>query len=1132
MHSQYADRILAFEHRTLTESPLKNTQDLVSALPDDCSIDLITTSRGGLVGDILSRFFHSDSAEKGFTSTEIDALKAENRIDDINAIRDTAKLLEKKNIRISRYIRVACPAAGTTLASRRMDHFFNTTLNLLGLATGWMANPVYTAFRNLVSAVLKSKNDVNLLPGLEAMNPDSPFIKILNTPPVTGGYPRINIDNYLHVISGYCVHQFRLKGLLIIASKLFFRKRNDLVVNTASMYKGTNRLKKVFFFADSQRETDHFSYFENPDTRQAIVQVLITEPGAAIPGFKLVSEVSQAELDRQALLNLEGGEYSEGSVSGKKPIVILLPGIMGSSLRKNGQRIWINYFKFITGALPELRMKEKGIEATGLIRTSYASLGAFLKNENFDVVTFAYDWRLPLTESAARFNEEVQKLLVHKQPIKIMAHSMGGVLVRDFMLGHPDTWKGLSQSDGFKLIFLGSPLGGSFRIPYVLFGKDSIIKTLGRVDLLNSRKKLLGIFSRFQGLLNLMPIDPEQGHDFGDQAHWNMLKAVFGDDKWPIPEPTDLGDFKKYRDNILARQDTIDYQNIVYVAGQDTSTPAGIRIEGDGGSRSMVFLHTAEGDQSVTWDSGIPKALVESNQVYYVPVTHGKLANEPSLFKGFLEILQTGSTRQFSTKRPVVPATQKLFRGIEDDEFNISPSDVEQSLLGLTTEEMIQESNPPLSVSVVHGDLRFSNYPVLLGHFKNDGILQAEKAVDSLLGGELAKRHRLGLYPGDIGQHVLILPQQGEFKGSLVAGLGTPDKVTAFQLSQSVEKSLTYYLLQLNGNEQSGKFSGDAKIGISSLLLCSGYGGISIENSVRAIVLAARKANENILKSHGDAPKLLECIEFIELYHDKALTCFRALKKLENENDISLRIAFDPVYLKKRPGRSKRLLYNDTAEWWTRVTVEYRKPDTGSADPGNDAMILNFSMSTSGAREEKRTLLHNRKVIDSLFGMLSSSKQYSTDLAKTIFELIIPNDFKEDLKKQKNILWILDKTTAGYPWEMLQDAVHNAHPLSVSAKMIRQLSTMDYSTQINQIANNNALVIADPLLQGYAPQLPGALAEGKVTCESLEAEGYSVRFLANAKSEDIIVALYSNEYKIVHLAGHGMFNPDTPIESG
>ena len=83
---------------------------------------------------------------------------------------------------------------------------------------------------------------------------------------------------------------------------------------------------------------------------------------------------------------------------------------------------------------------------------------------------------------------------------------MGGVLVRDFILQHNDTWKKLNDSAGFRLVFLGSPLGGSFRIPYVLFGKDPIIDKINKIDIFHTKSELLEIFSDYPGLLSLLPL--------------------------------------------------------------------------------------------------------------------------------------------------------------------------------------------------------------------------------------------------------------------------------------------------------------------------------------------------------------------------------------------------------------------------------------------------------------------------------------------------------------------------------------------------------------------------------------------------------------------------------------------------
>ncbi|HSH20730.1 MAG TPA: hypothetical protein VLA03_09770, partial [Draconibacterium sp.] len=159
---QYAGRILAFQHRTLTENPLQNLKDLVKALPNKCVIHLITTSRGGLVGELLSRFCNNMGVAGGFNNTELGILKkgySKNYFAEIEKLIDEIRtILKKKSIVIEKFIRIACPAGGTTLASKRLDYFFNITLNLIGLGTGLVANPVYMAFRSLTAAVIDSKN--------------------------------------------------------------------------------------------------------------------------------------------------------------------------------------------------------------------------------------------------------------------------------------------------------------------------------------------------------------------------------------------------------------------------------------------------------------------------------------------------------------------------------------------------------------------------------------------------------------------------------------------------------------------------------------------------------------------------------------------------------------------------------------------------------------------------------------------------------------------------------------------------------------------------------------------------------------------------------------------------------------
>ncbi|MFL5810714.1 MAG: CHAT domain-containing protein, partial [Flavisolibacter sp.] len=1078
-------------------------------------------SRGGLVGDTLARFCNSNENDRGFNSDEIKYLKDEGRIEEVTMIGQIKKELQNKKIRIEKFVRVACPAGGTVLASKRLDHFLNISFNLIGYGTGLAANPAYTAFRNLLAAAIDTKNDSNVLPGLEAMNPESPFIKVLNSPSTD-----VVVSDPLTVISGNCKVKPNLKALLIIASKLFYRQDNDLVVNTSSMYRGTKRSGTIQYYFDENSSVDHFHYFKNNTTRKAILSILQATDDRLLKDFKPWTESAAASQQRNVILNLEGGQEFTNQVTGTKPIAVLLPGIMGSNLTKNGKLVWIDYWKFLAGELTSLNIKSNGIIASTLIKTSYKKLVDFLMPE-YDVVTFPFDWRLQLDKSAVDFKNKIEELLAYKQPIKIIGHSMGGVLVRDFIVSHPATWLKLNQSKDFKLIFLGAPLGGSYRIPAVLFGQDAIIDKLAKIDIFHNKKDLLKTFSGMPGILSLLPLTADDGNDFAKLATWKKMAIPYDD--WPLPANEDLEEFKNYR-NKRKEFEEADFSNMVYIAGKDKATPCGYRVDDipDVG-KELVFLSTAEGDQSVTWESGIPKKLIANDTVYYVNVTHGALANEPSIFKGIAEILSAGSTNLLSKKRPVVRAVEKVFRAPQQETIDISPEGVERTVLGLDTQEKPERvTGTEIKVSISNGDLHYASYPVMAGHFFGDGILNAEKAIDYYLGNALTATNKLAIYPGAIGTSDIFISSKQDFPGAIIVGLGAPGTLTAYQLTRTIEQATVRYLLDLNGQSLATKLQGKGPAGISSLIIGCGYGGLSIENSLRAILQGIQNANNKIKKDFDELAVCIQYVEFIEQFEDTALNCFHSLNRIRMDEDISLNIVLEEKNIKTLLGSKKQLQNESPSYWWKRLKVNLAKKKTTAAG----VRCIEFSLSTGGAREEQRRLYSTTLIVDELIEEISTNNQWTPKLARTIFELLIPNDFKEQLKAQSNLNWIVEKDTASYPWELLQDATTDAKPLCVSAGMIRQLVTEDYRLKINAVTKDNALVIADPDLKGSVNQLPGAMEEGTAVLETFINNQFTVTKSLNESAPQIIEKLFSDDYKIIHLAGHGIFNKESPENSG
>ncbi len=1118
----YGARVLAFQHETLTKSPLENVLDLVKALPSGISLHLLSQSRGGIVGEVLARFCHTDENNRGFDDNEIEYLRKSDRHEDIEQIKLINEILRKKKISVKRFIRVACPAHGSILASKRLDNLLNITFNLIGLGTTLTANPVYSGFKNLIASVIDCKNEADVLPGLEVQNPDSAFIKVLNNPAT-----KVVLDSPLVVISGNCKVKLNLKALLVIASKLFYFTDNDLVVNTNSMYQGTKRLGRVQYYFDENAEVDHFHYFKNENTNQALLRALEASDDAQIPGFSLTPAALLGEGERQALLNLEGGQIFENTVTGSRPIVVVLPGIMGSTLSRNGDRFWINYFKFITGGLTALDIKNNGFSAPAIVKTSYKKLVDHLSGA-YDVVTFPFDWRLPLTESAKLLSDKITELLTFRQPIKIIGHSMGGVLVRDFIVHHPQTWQALNQSAGFQLLFLGAPLGGSFRIPAVLCGKDALIDKLDRIDIFHRKEELLEVFSKFPGMLCLLPLTTDADRDFSKTDTWRKMSEPLG--TWPLPHEKDLNTFGEYRDKVNKGMQEIDYTHIAYIAGKDKATPNGYQIEDTLTGKDLVFYSTAEGDQSVTWETGIPKPLIENNSVYYVNVTHGALANEPGIFQGIDDILLQGFTNRLSKTRPSVRGEEKRFRAPQHFDFDLSPEGIEKTILGLEAEETVTVTETPIEVFISNGDLRYAAYPVLAGHFMNDGILYAEKSIDHNLKGALSERHQLGLYPGEVGTGEILITSKAGFPGAIVVGLGKFGTLTAFQLVLTVEQGVTKYLLGLNDKMVLGNYwiPNADRIGLSALIIGCGFGGLSIENSIRAVIQGVQHANNKMKKLHAENAKTIQTIEFIELYEDTALSCFYSLSKIENEENKSLNIVTNGARIKTLPGSRKRLPTEAEEGWWKRITVELNN----EIDASDYIHCLKFSASTGGAREEQRKLYSSTPIVEQLINDISTDNRWSPALAKTIYELLIPNDFKEELKKQGNIKWILDKYTASYPWELLQDSTQDAKPLCINAGMIRQLATPDYRLKINAVAKNSALVIGDPDLKGFVNQLPGAYKEGQVVSDLLTANEFNATTILKGSPPEIIQALFSDDYKIIHLAGHGFFSEDSPESAG
>lgn len=280
-----------------------------------------------------------------------------------------------------------------------------------------------------------------------------------------------------------------------------------------------------------------------------------------------------------------------------------------------------------------------------------------------------------------------------------------------------------------------------------------------------------------------------------------------------------------------------------------------------------------------------------------------------------------------------------------------------------------------------------------------------------------------------------------------------------------------------------------------------------------------RESGENVWPT-------IDLIEFIEINEDRALQALISLDMLKRSTNAGF--YFEPK-MQKILGSRKRLLFESNADWWQRVTIE---DDVEYDKDGHKTRVFTFSSSMGTAREEVRKLYCSKQMIDSLMHEISTRDIWDTELAKTLFELLIPNDFKLAVRNQQNLLLILDKTTAAYPWEMLQDISVQSEPLSISAGMVRQLSTDDFTPNVNYTLSNTALVIGNPDTGNFLPSLPGAAEEAEAVNKIFSNAGYETTWSDSETSSAIIKKLFRSDYKIIHLAGHGVYHVNRPDESG
>lgn len=338
----------------------------------------------------------------------------------------------------------------------------------------------------------------------------------------------------------------------------------------------------------------------------------------------------------------------------ERPVVVV-PGIMGSKLcriEEDGSRtvIWGTLDAILH--FSDLRLDDEAgaTQSCGLIREmSYLGLytqeiyGPFLDRlkaagyrEGSTLLTFDYDWRFSVFDNAARLDAFLDRSVPEGTRVDIVAHSMGGLVARAFILNED----GADRVN--SLITAGSPLRGSVRIFQMLekgWGKASVI--VGGVD--DFRRILLS----FPSIFDLMP--SYDGCCEGDFLTTNAIDVArteaWTDLNWDGVDPgtlPDLADAEFRRLSVRALADTPlpDGVGEALVIGVDQRTPSSYTLTTGDGPARLNYETSWQGDGTVMTDSALLADRVTFRTSF---ASHGAILNEASVQDFVLTALKQGA---------------------------------------------------------------------------------------------------------------------------------------------------------------------------------------------------------------------------------------------------------------------------------------------------------------------------------------------------------------------------------------------------------------------------------------------------------------------------------------------------------
>lgn len=1103
IRSRYRGRILAHAGRTITASPIASALEVVRGLPRGTNLDVMSFSRGGLVGELLAeapealdpgRLARLRLGGDGADATVFEAMNGE--------LSELREAILDRQVTVRRHLRVAAPLLGTPLVGSRLDRWLSFGLHALSLVPALAASPVFGFFKRTAFEIIRRKGDATRLPGLAAMDPTSPLVQAL----ALRGPSRAETVAVAGDTDGAGV----IHRLAVAAADLFFGEPNDLVVPTGSMWSSDARkthgaLTETAEVRASVRGTDvhHLAYFGHDAVRRVVADWAEGERGTR---------------DERRARSATATE-ARGATVRPRPQVVILPGILGTTLqwrRGDEERtVWPDLCALLRGDLSRLELgaTDGEIVPGAPLEVIYGALAHELR-EDLDVHAFGYDWRRSIDEISTELAKRIRtELSPSTNPVHMIGHSMGGA-VAQYMLAHDTELAETLRSHDSALILLGTPTLGAAEALRVLLGDSRFVDLLAfasnPLDLRGARAEVLRLIRGFPGLVQLCA---EQL--VGDPARWRSLVTAL--DLSPQVLASAEAYWKWRRAMLASAAPPV---RTHHVLGRARSTAEFVDVVG--GRVDVRF--SPRGDGSVLWSSAAPG---ERAGRWWIRSRHTELPLriEAAAVRALLDPMRE-STAPLARGEPEEMGLFDLRDETGDAQVRASPmrlpavEDLLRAFAGEVPHERVALGAPvasrtPLRVEVAHGSVHASAGIVLLGVFEGEPpgelALQLDLAHDNAFV-ELWDKHA---WPVEAGTWALVGPAKSPI--ALLVNIGRNGELTRLGLVDRFTRALRAYALGQRGAPAPENKAPRIQIN-AALVGCDGSNALGPEEGAAAIIESVVLANRVTGGAFGR-------LTLVEPYRDLAaritvavadLTSWSLIRCSGDELELPRTYRSTEGYLGNRPPSVGRW------ETWSRLALT-------STEEG-ETLVVTLRAGERSAARLRSSVRISRGTRAELAALATAAADDPATIAR-LFGALSTRALRSAIGGGEGLLLELDDKAAALPWELVlrNQSDEDHEPLE---GVVRVLDEAAGCARLRVAMRRAALIVGDPHPRGVAA-LPGARAEAAAV-RSAFAQGPGGRWLlagADGATERQVLAWIGNDhYRFLHIATHGRITPDGRTE--